>query len=333
MTGYIDVHTHVVPESFPSSAGALAPDTWPEMACAQAGHRHVMVGGRVYRTVSHQCWDCDARRADMQRQGAERQVLSPMPELLSYWMPAADGLRMAQYLNDVIATMVTHDPLHFSGLGMVPLQDVDLAIQELRRVMEGGMLSGIELGTHINGRVIGDPSFFPFFEAAQALGASLFIHPLRPTGMDRLLGHPALEQVVAFPGETGLAAASLITGGLLARFPGLRIALSHGGGTLQALLPRLQYAWDKLGGLFDENAVNPAEAVRRMYYDALVYDTPTLQRLIDVFGLDAIMLGTDYPFPIMDQAPAARLEPLGLSTDARERILRGNARRWLGQHT
>lgn len=333
MNGYIDVHTHVVPESFPSSAGALAPDTWPEMACAQAGHRHVMVGGRVYRTVSHRCWDCDARRADMQLQGAERQVLSPMPELLSYWMPAADGLRMAQYLNDVIATMVTHDPLHFSGLGMVPLQDVDLAIQELRRVMEGGMLSGIELGTHINGRVIGDPSFFPFFEAAQALGASLFIHPLRPTGMDRLLGHPALEQVVAFPGETGLAAASLITGGLLARFPGLRIALSHGGGTLQALLPRLQYAWDKLGGLFDENAINPAEAVRRMYYDALVYDTPTLQRLIDVFGLDAIMLGTDYPFPIMDQAPAARLEPLGLSTDARERILRGNARRWLGQHT
>lgn len=333
MNGYIDVHTHVVPESFPSSAAALAPDTWPEMACAQAGHRHVMVGGRVYRTVSHRCWDCDARRADMQLQGAERQVLSPMPELLSYWMPAADGLRMAQYLNDVIATMVTHDPLHFSGLGMVPLQDVDLAIQELRRVMEGGMLSGIELGTHINGRVIGDPSFFPFFEAAQALGASLFIHPLRPTGMDRLLGHPALEQVVAFPGETGLAAASLITGGLLARFPGLRIALSHGGGTLQALLPRLQYAWDKLGGLFDENAINPAEAVRRMYYDALVYDTPTLQRLIDVFGLDAIMLGTDYPFPIMDQAPAARLEPLGLSTDARERILRGNARRWLGQHT
>lgn len=330
MAAYIDVHTHVVPETFPSSAGVLAPQTWPETSCAHAGHRHVMVGGRVYRTVSHRCWDCDARRADMQEHGAERQVLSPMPELLSYWMPAADGLRMAQYLNDVIATMVSRGPQHFSGLGMVPLQDVDLAIQELRRIMEGGVLSGIELGTNIDGRVIGDPAFFPFFEAAEALGASIFVHPLRPTGMDRLLGHPALEQVVAFPGETGLAAASMVTGGLLARFPRLRIALSHGGGTLQALLPRLQYAWDNLRMLFDEQAVHPAEAVRRMYYDALVYDTPTLQRLIDVFGIDAIMLGSDYPFPIMDTAPASRLEPLALSAQDRERVLRGNARRWLG---
>lgn len=329
-TGFIDVHTHVVPETFPASVGVIAPEFWPEMACAHAGHRHVMVSGRVYRTVSHRCWDCDARRADMQRSGAQRQVLSPMPELLSYWMPAQDALRMSQFLNDTIATMVADDPAHFSGLGMVPLQDVDLAIEELRRIMATGVMSGVELGTNINGTAIGDPLFFPFFEAAQELGAAIFIHPLRPAGMERLIGHPALEQVVAFPGETGLAAASMITGGLLARFPSLRIALSHGGGTLQALLPRLQYAWEHLRNLFADDLISPTQAAQMLYYDTLVYDPATLERLISVFGMDRILLGTDYPFPIMDHDPMGRLTPLNLPAAAQEQVLRANARRWLG---
>ena len=165
----------------------------------------------------------------MHTSGVQRQVLSPMPELLSYWLPATDGLKISQFLNDMIASMVEGDRQHFAGLGMVPLQDVDAAIGELRRIMATGAIAGVEVGTNVSGKVIGDPAFFPFFEAAQDLGASIFVHPLRPTGMDRLQGHPALEQIVAFPGETGLAAVSMITGGLMSRFPRLRIALSHGG--------------------------------------------------------------------------------------------------------
>lgn len=114
-------------------------------------------------------------------------------------------------------------------------------------------------------------------------------------------------------------------------FPRLRIALSHGGGTLQALLPRLQYAWDHLSDLFDASTVNPSDAVRRMYCDALVYDAPTLRRLIDVFGMDRVLVGTDYPFPIMDKAPLGKLSELNLSDADRERICVHNARRWLGE--
>ena len=326
----IDVHTHVVPESFPAYLGSRLGAPWPSMAPAQACHRHVMVSGAVYRTVSNQCWDCAVRTADMDARRVGRQVLSPMPELLSYWMHPDDGAAMCRYLNEVIATMVAKAPSRFLGLGAVPLQDVALAIRELERVMTDMGLTGVEIAGSIDGKVIGDPSFLPFFQAAAALGAAIFVHPLRPTGMERLVGPAALEQVLAFPGETGLAAASLITGGTMNSVPGLRIAFSHGGGTLSALLPRLQFAWNTLAPVRSAVAADPGSMARRMYFDDLVYDAATIHRLIDVFGLSQIMAGTDYPFAIMDGDPAARIDSLNLSAGALAMIYSGNARRWLG---
>jgi aminocarboxymuconate-semialdehyde decarboxylase len=329
----IDVHTHVVPESFPAYLGRHAGAPWPSMAPAHACHRHVMVSGAVYRTVSHRCWDCEVRLADMDAQRVGRQVLSPMPELLSYWMAPEDGAAMCRYLNEIIATMVAKAPDRFFGLGAVPLQDVALAIDELDRVVNEMGLAGVEIAGSIDGKVIGDPSFLPFFEAAARWGAAVFVHPLRPSGMERLVGPAALEQVLAFPGETGLAAASLITGGTLDRLPDLRIAFSHGGGTLSSLLPRLQHAWKTLPPLRNAMVADPAGVARRLFFDDLVYDAPTIHRLIDVFGRSQIMVGSDYPFVIMDDDPAGRIESLGLASDTLAMLSFGNARRWLGVET
>lgn len=329
----IDVHTHVVPESFPAYLGEHLGAPWPSMAPAHACHRHVMVSGSVYRTVSHQCWDCAVRTADMDARRIGRQVLSPMPELLSYWMEAEDGAAMCRYLNEVIATMVANAPTRFFGLGAVPLQDVALAIRELERAVKEMGLSGVEIAGSINGRVIGDPIFLPFFEAAAKWGAAVFVHPLRPTGMERLVGPPMLEQVLAFPGETGLAAASLISGGTMERVPDLRIAFSHGGGTLSMLLPRLQHAWNSLPPVRNGIPVDPTHTARRMYFDDLVYDAATIHRLIDVFGASQILAGSDYPFAIMDDAPADRVESLNLPPETRAMLRSLNARRWLGLET
>lgn len=326
----IDVHTHVVPETFPAYLGKDSRAAWPSMAPAHACHRHVMVSGAPFRTVSHQCWDCAVRTADMDARGIDQQVLSPMPELLSYWMAPEDGAAMCRYLNEVIATMVAKAPARFFGLGAVPLQDVPLAIRELERVVKEMGLSGVEIAGNVGGRVIGDRVFLPFFEAAAKWGATVFVHPLRPTGMERLVGPPALEQVLAFPGETGLAAASLITGGTMERVPNLRIAFSHGGGTLSALLPRLRHAWSTLPPVRDAVPADPASTARRMYFDDLVYDAATIHRLIDAFGASQILVGSDYPFAIMDAAPANRLESLNLPTEARAMLRSLNARRWLG---
>ncbi|HMN79266.1 MAG TPA: amidohydrolase family protein [Burkholderiaceae bacterium] len=327
--GLTDVHTHFVPREFPAYAGRRSGAGWPSMAPAQPCHQHVMIDNKVYRTVSHQCWDGAVRAADMQNMMVTRQVLSPMPELLSYWMEPDDGAAMCRFLNETLAEFVATDTDRFVGLGAVPLQDVDAAISELDHLVNRLGLAGVEIGTNINGAVIGDARFEPFFDAAERWGAAIFVHALRPAGMERLVGPKVLEQVVAFPGEVGLSAASMVTGGMLTRHPKLRIAFSHGGGTLRALLPRLQHGWDSFPVIREHIAESPGELVRRMYYDDLVYDDRAVRHLVEIFGATQVMAGTDYPFAIMDKKPASRLA--GFDDDTRALLAERNALRWLGR--
>ena len=326
----IDVHTHVVPEHFPAYAGKAADAACPSMAPAHACHRHVMLSGKIYRTVSDGAWDVAARYAEMQQQRVTAQVLSPMPELLSYWLDGADGAALSRYLNEQIAAMVAREPARFHGLGAVPLQDVERAIAELEFVMRELKLSGVEIGSNVNGVALGDAKLEPFFAAAESLGAAIFVHPLRPVGMERLIGPRNLEQIVAFPGESGLAAASLLTGGTLRRHPGLRIAFSHGGGTLASLLPRLQHGWDTFAELRDAVPESPTVGARRMYYDSLVYDRLTLEHLIARFGETQICVGSDYPFAIRDKDPVGRIDALADADAVKALLLHQNAERWLG---
>lgn len=330
--GLIDTHTHWVPDRFPAYLGARKGVAWPSIAPADSAcQRHVMIEGRVYRTVPTSSWDLAQRLQSMQASGVARQVLSPMPELLSYWLAPDDALSLVGFLNDRLAEQVSGRTGQFMALGAVPLQDVDAAVRELERVVRGLGLPGVEIGSNINGRPIGHPDFLPFFEAAESLGAAIFVHALRPCGMDRLVGPPLLEQVLAFPGEIGLAAASLLTSGTLARHPHLRIAFSHGGGSLPVLLARLQHAWEAMPGLRQGIADSPRDLVRRLYFDDLVYDDRAIETLIDSYGPTQVMAGTDYPFAIMDRAPAERIDRLAIA-DATRRLLRhDNALRWLGQ--
>ena len=326
----IDIHTHVVPESFPPYAGARAGAAWPSMAPAEACHRHVMLSGKVYRTVSDRSWDGAARCLDMDAQRVRRQVLSPMPELLSYWLDAADGAAMCRYLNEQIADMIARHPGRFFGLGAVPLQDVGRAIGELEHAIGELGLAGVEIGTNIDGVVLGDAAHEPFFAAAERLGAAIFVHPLRPCGMDRLVGPPLLQQVLAFPGETGLAAASLLTSGVMEKHPGLRIAFSHGGGTLGALLPRLRHAWQTFPALRESLRADPAQTARRFYVDTLVYENESIRQLLARFGDSQVVIGSDFPFSIADPDPVGRVAELALNTAGLQRVLCDNALRWLG---
>lgn len=331
--GAIDVHTHVVPENFPPYARRAAGVAWPSMVPAHSCHRHVMLSGEVYRTVSDRCWDVQARLADMVSQRVAKQVLSPMPELLSYWLDGVDGAALARYVNEVIATMVALEPTRFFGLGAVPLQDMDRALAELDFVTRHLKLSGVEVGTNVNGTAIGDPQFEPFFAAAESLGAAVFVHPLRPSGVERLIGPKTLEQIVAFPGESGLAAASLLTGGTLLRHPALRIALSHGGGSLAMLLPRLQHGWETFEGIREAMPLSPTDGARRMYYDSLVYDQSTLEHLLHRFGSSQICVGSDFPFRISETRPVACIEALPVTPNVQDLLLHRNAERWLDSLT
>ena len=327
----IDAHAHVVPENFPAYIGSKAPADWPSMAAAQACHRNVMIAGKVYRTVSDKCWDTGKRIADLPGMGLALQVVSPMPELLSYWMPAADAQQLLRFLNDQIAGMVAQAGGALAGLGVVPLQDMDLALRELEYVVKVLGFPGVEVGSNINGEPIGAATFDPFFEACEALGACVFVHAIRPAGMDRLVGPPALQQVLAYPGDVGLAAASVITSNLLVRRPKLRIAFSHGGGTLGLLLPRLQQGWGVFPALKEQVSEAPVEQARRLFYDTLVFDGPALRYLVDTFGAGQLLVGTDYPFNFHDRTPVQRIEAAGFDAATTALLVHRNAERFLAR--
>lgn len=326
----IDVHAHVVPASFPAWVGDAAPKGWPSMAPVDACHANVMIDGKVYRTVSDRAWSVAGKVADMPAMGLARQVVSPMPELLSTWLPLAHAQPLIRYLNETLAAMVGEANGALMAFGAVPLQDVDAAIAELRHVVQVLGMPGVEIGSNVNGVAIGHPSLDPFFEACEALGASVFVHALKPAGMDRLVGPPPLQQVLAYPSDVGLAAASVITGGLLLRRPRLKLAFSHGGGSFAMLLPRLQQGWHTFPALKDGIAQAPAEQARRLYYDTLVFDTPTLQHLVRTFGDTQLMVGTDHPFNFHDRTPVARIEAAGFDAATVERLVHRNAEAFLG---
>jgi aminocarboxymuconate-semialdehyde decarboxylase len=326
----IDVHAHVVPTSFPRYMGAAVPADWPSMADAKPCHKHVMMAGRVYRTVSDRCWDVAKRVSDLDEMGLGVQAISPMPELLSYWMAAEAADDLLRYINDQMAEMVAHSGGRLVALGALPLQDIDRAVVELRRLKHELGFAGIEIGSNVNGTPIGSPDFDDFFGEVEKLDMAVFVHALRPAGMDRLVGPGQLQQVLAYPTDVGLAAASVITSNLLLRRPGLRIAFSHGGGTLASLLPRLQEGFQVFPVLQESIQEAPTLQARRLYYDALVYDDPTLLHLIAKFGETQIMLGTDYPFNFHDRIPVARATSAISDEAIRKLVVRDNARRFLG---
>ncbi len=326
----IDIHTHIVPADFPTYRGAADGGRWPQMrACDHPGHKTVTIGDKPFRTVSDHSWDIVRRLEDMHAEGVQKQVLSPMPELLSYWFDADDALAMGRHINATIASMVPADPLHFAGLGMVPLQAPELAAKQMQTLRQEYGLVGVEVGSNINGKPIGHPDHASFFAAAVENDLAVFVHALHPAGADRVIGPPLLQALIAFPNENAFAVASMITGGLLEQFPALRIGFSHGGGSFGLVLPRLQSGWQTTRDSEPFLPRSPVEYARRMYYDALVYDDLALRYLIDVYGADRLLVGSDYPFAIREKAPGQRIIDLQLSAAQRDAILRGNAARYL----
>jgi aminocarboxymuconate-semialdehyde decarboxylase len=326
----VDVHCHVVPSQFPSPPGGGALAGWPSMRPAQACHATVVIDQKPYRTISDACWVAERRIEEMDRAGIAVQALSPMPELFGYWIEAEPASDLVRHVNDVIADMVRHGGGRFVGLGGLPMQDLDLAMAELHRVITDLGFRGVEIGSNINGVPIGDPRFHPFFAEAERLGAAVFVHAVRPAGMDRLVGPAALQQVLAYPSDVGFAVASVITGGLLSKFPRLRIAFSHGGGTFASLLPRLEQGRQVFAAIGESMPERPSEVARKLYVDALVFDRDMLRRVISVFGESQVMIGTDYPFNFCERDPIGRIAEAFDDEGLREALVFRNALTFLG---
>jgi len=264
-------------------------------------------------------------------------VVSPLPELTSYWFSEADGLDICRYVNEFIMALCNAAQGKFYGLGIVPMQAPDSAVRELESIKRLG-LAGIELGTHVNGKSLGAEEFRPVFQEAERLGLAVFVHSANPTFIERIGGR--LANSVGYPTETGLTIASLIDSGTADACPDLRIAFSHGGGTFPFMLPRMQNAY--AGTWNDEppsvvRAANmdpirkaPIEYARRFYYDTLVFDSRAIRYLIDTIGVSQLLVGTDYPY-MQREAPVGKtLRAMDLPQVDVEAICWDNCWRFLG---
>ena len=326
-----DVHTHFVPENFPPYVGNSLDIPWPSMAEDKPCHRNVMISGKKYRTVADGCWSAERRLSEMPMMKVTHQAISCMPELMSHWLPIEDGKVLIRYINEQLAELIDADRAHFFGLGGVPLQDVDAAVEELHYCMMALGFKGVQIASHVNGVSIGDARFEPFFAEAARLGAAVFVHALRPSGEERLVG-PFPEQAVLFPGDIGMAAASMITGGIAARHPQLRIGFSHGGGALAMTLPRLTQVYQSnIPGLEAALSEAPLVTARRFYYDHVVMDPVLLRMIIQTYGESQILIGSDYPFFPARAVNAQRdFEQAELSAELIVAISSENPRRFLG---
>jgi aminocarboxymuconate-semialdehyde decarboxylase len=323
----IDVHTHIVPEKLPDFSKRSGGNGWPSMDPVDSCSARVMIAGKNFRTVTDQCWSVPRRLEDMDADAVKRQVLSPMPKLFSYGFEPGDTLDFCRYVNGVIVEMMQAAPQRFFGLGIVPLQDAHLAANELAHIRAAG-LQGVEIGTNINGKSLGDPEFLPFFQEAERQGVPIFVHAQDPTEPGRFSGPPLLSNLIGFPLENLLAATTLITGGVIERCPGLRVLFSHGGGGFAMALPRLDQGWRTMQQWLPRP---PSQYVANFYFDTLLYDAPSIGLLIAKFGTQRVMVGSDYPFVVRETPPGLHLREVGeLSAAQREHIHTRSALEFLG---
>ncbi len=225
-----------------------------------------MKGDKVFREVEENCFKPESRMKDMEETAVNMQVLSTIPVLFNYWAQPKDGLETSRFFNDHIATTVDNNKKKFIGLGTVPMQDVDLSIREMERCITELKLPGLEIGTNVNSKNLGDPEFSPFFEAAEKLGCALFIHPWEMMG-EKDIQQYWLPWLVGMPSETTRAICSLIFSGVLQQFPKLRIAFAHGGGSFPYTLGRIEHGFNVRPDLVAiDNAINPKNYLGKFHW-------------------------------------------------------------------
>jgi len=323
----IDIHTHV---EFAGTFEILKrryteEEIFEKFAVSATGRRSAELNRTIVAGIRDALRDPRKKIQDMDAAGIDFAVLSSTPFAFFYEVEDDLALELARFQNDKLAEMVKAHPKRFAAMATLPLQVPGEALKELKRAAKELGLRGVEIGSHVAGRELGDEAFFPVYEALQELDLPIFIHPHHVAGLDRLLEY-YLNNLIGNPLDTTIAAANLIFGGVLEKFPRLKVILAHGGGQFPYIVGRWEHGYRVRPECRDRLSRPPLTFFQNFYYDIITHHPAALQYLISLAGSDHVLLGTDYPYDMGDLNPVqtvARLQ--GIKTKDRQKILRENA--------
>ena len=318
----IDLHSHFFPVDalqhpgkYENHAPKLVLENGKLSVTSQIGFRPGLGAG---------AYDPLARIKALDEMKIDLQAISPSPILLFYWEEAAVAAHFSRKQNEAIQSVVQKHPDRFVGFGSVPLQSVaeSIAIAEEAKSMG---LKGLEIGNAVGDKPLDDPSFEPFFEAAQKLDLLLFVHPLEGgLDADDPLS-PILGNVLQFTFRTTMMVERMILTGMFEKYPNLKLCLSHGGGLLAFNIWRLDHSYGLRADLQKQLPKKPSEYLKKLYFDTIVHSVAALQYLVQVVGPDRVVIGTDYPMGMGDFESVSKVMQLKVSEAQRAQILGGNA--------
>ena len=324
----IDIHTHILPKNIPNFNKRFGYGEFVQLEHHKPCCAKMMMNDQFFRDVEENCWSPEARIIECDHQNVDVQVLSTVPVMFSYWTSPRDGLEISKFINDDLIRAVDKHPKRFVGLANVPMQNTDMAIKELERAKKLGF-KGVQIGSHINKLNLDDPSFFPFYAACEELDMAIFVHPwwwMAKEKMDKYW----LSWLVGMPMETSLAICSMIFSGVFQKFPKLRVAFAHGGGSFPATIGRIEHGFNVRPDLVAvDNNVTPKACLGEFWLDSLVHDDKMLEYIVELVGEDKVALGTDYPFPLGELEPGKLIHDMPYPTKVKEKLLSGNALDWL----
>jgi aminocarboxymuconate-semialdehyde decarboxylase len=264
---------------------------------------------------------------EMDQRGIETYVLS-LTNPMVYWAPPAFGLELAQTWNDISSAVCVKHPGRFVGTIQLPMQAPEMAVRELERAARLAGLRAVYMATHVNGRNLDDKAFWPVYERCEGFGLPVFLHPLYPCGGDRIAKH-FMRNLCGNPYENGLAAASLVLGGVMDAFPGLVVMLPQAGGVFPWLIGRFDRGVEVRKELAHMTQP-PSAYLRRFYYDTVSHHPLIMKFLTELVGADRVVLGSDYNQDMGCERPVEFVEKIpGLTERERNLILRENAARLL----
>jgi aminocarboxymuconate-semialdehyde decarboxylase len=325
----IDVHSHFFPETYLKLIEAEGAGAGARLARSGPTAVSIVVGGAPTPPLGPEYWDLGLRLKAMNRAGVGVQALSLTAPMV-YFAPPPLALRLARAFNDALSEAHQAHPERFVGCATLPMQDPPLALGELDRAARLPGVRAVYLGTNIAGRELSDPAFTDVFARCEELKLPVLLHPLNVVGHERLRPF-YLNNLLGNPFDTAIAAAHLVFGGVLDRFPRLRICLPHGGGALPAVAGRLQHG-QRVRAEARDRARRPfVSYLRRFTYDTITHSPATLQHLLATVGTDRVMVGSDFCFDMGYERPCDLVvRQLRLKRADQARVLRDNAARLLG---